>query len=42
MSKPERPRLSVRAFARARSVGGVVYGKGKDCSLEYMGLVTAV
>lgn len=31
MSREERPRCAVRAFAAARRVGGVMYGSGKDC-----------
>lgn len=30
ISRAERPRWVVRAFAEARSVGGVRYGRGKD------------
>jgi len=41
ISRAERPRCVVRAFAAARTVGGVRYGRGKDWMVLYRGRVTA-
>jgi hypothetical protein len=42
MSRDERPRCSVRAFAAARRAGGVIYGRGKCWMEEYIGRVVVV